>query len=221
LKRRQPERDGARPELRADGLQTQFLLRTEERHCPRRNQHGYNRPGNTFDAESRPEADEQDTGKSQSQRYGMAPREVFPNPLQLMEKLAGRRRFGVDSKKINRLRRHDGNRDAGGKTARDRPRNEFDEVAHARKPHGNKKSSGHHRSQDQAGVAVFLDNQQNDRNEGRRRTADLYAASTKAGNHQTGKNRREQPERRRRVMRASACQRGCWQYQGREPEEER
>jgi hypothetical protein len=118
-----------------------------------------------------------------------------------MEKLAGRRRFGVDSKKINRLRRHDGNRDAGGKTARDRPRNEFDEVAHARKPHGNKKSSGHHRSQDQAGVAVFLDNQQNDRNEGRRRTADLYAASTKAGNHQTGKNRREQPERRRRVRR--------------------
>jgi hypothetical protein len=82
-----------------------------------------------------------------------------------MEKLAGRRRFGVDSKKINRLRRHDGNRDAGGKTARDRPRNEFDEVAHARKSHGNKKSSGHHRSQDQAGVAVFLDNQQNDRNE--------------------------------------------------------
>src|SRR6478672_3184706 len=88
-------------------------------------------------------------------------REVFPNPLQLMEKLAGRRRFGVDSKKINRLRRHDGNRDAGGKTARDRPRNEFDEVAHARKSHGNKKSSGHHRSQDQAGVAVFLDSQQN------------------------------------------------------------
>ena len=118
----------------------------------------------------------------------MGMREVFPNPLQLVKKLARRRRFGVDAKKICRLCRHYGNRDAGGEPARDRPRNEFDQGAHAGKTHRNKDSSGHQRSQNQSGVSVFLDDQQNDRYECRSRTADLYAASTEAGNHQTGKN---------------------------------
>ena len=97
----------------------------------------------------------------------------------------------MDSKKIHRLRRHDGNRDAGSETARDRPRNEFDEGAHAGKTHGNKNSSGHQRSQDQAGVSVFLDDQQNDRYKCRSGTTDLHAASPETGNHQTGKNRGE------------------------------
>jgi hypothetical protein len=62
-----------------------------------------------------------------------------------------------DPEQIRRSRCHDRDSDAGSEPAGNRPRNEFDQVAHAGQSHDYLEYAGNDSGSDQAAVAMLLD----------------------------------------------------------------
>ena len=174
---------GGDGEAVADGLDS---VDAEGLQAERRKGHqddGGQRAGNAT-AQFRHEYDNEDAAQTHQQRPPIDCVDVLGIDAPLAQEV-GRNAVNLQTEEVLDLRGEDGQRDTGGKTDHDRVGDIFDDGAQVQDAHQDQECAGHEGRDHQAVHAVFLDDSEDNDDEGAGGAADLDLAAAEEGNEES------------------------------------